>query len=274
MVRMEEPLEAIIENLPRDQILALVQNQKVGANILDTIGRKHLHDEEVCRALLHHPRVSVDTLSYILQNAGPSLAEAIARDRRLLGRFAEIRDALLSNPSLAIEVKDLIQEKAEGIPQAQPREREEKQRKIDLRRMIKDLSTGQRLALAKKGNKEVRMILIRDANEMIALEVVSSPRITNSEIVQISQMTDVSEKVLRVIASNRRYRSSKAIVLNLLHNPKTPASVSLQLGIPRLSDRELAGLAKNRNIPGAVSRAAAAVLEKRKKPPLLPGKGH
>jgi hypothetical protein len=270
MVKSEEPLEAILENLPRDQILALVQNEKVGANILDTIGRKHLHDEEVCRALLQHPGVSLTTLSYIAQNASPPLAKAIVRDRRLLSRFSEIRQALLANPSLDIEVRDLIQERAEG----QPKDREQKEKKKDLYRMIKELSTGQRLALAKKGNKEVRMILIRDANEMIALEVAHSPRITDSEIVQISQMKDVSEKVLRAIANNRRYRSNKTVVLNLLHNPKTPVSVSLALGIPRLSDRELVGLTKDKNIPGAVCRAASMVLEKRKKPPTLPGKGH
>lgn len=276
-MKIEEPLESILENLPRDQILALVQNEKVAPHILDAIVRKHLHDEEVLRTLLRHPGVSPSTLSYIAQNASPSLAETIAKDKTLLGRFADVRDALFSNPNLGIEIKDLIQEKEEGINQAAATKEQEakgKERKKDLYTTIKGLSTGQRLALAKKGNKEVRMILIRDANEMIALEVVSSPRITDSEIVQISSMKDVSEKILRSIANNRRYRSNKAILLNLLHNPKTPVSISLGLGIPRLSDKELVGLAKNRNIPGVVARAAGVVLEKRKKPPSQPGKGH
>ena len=118
------------------------------------------------------------------------------------------------------------------------------------------------------------MILVRDANETIALEVIGSPRITDAEIVQISQMQDVSEKVLRAIGSNRKYRFNKAVVLNLLHNPKTPVAISLGLGMPRLSDRELSGLAKNRNIPTVVSRAAHAILDKRKKASQPPGGGH
>jgi hypothetical protein len=131
---------------------------------------------------------------------------------------------------------------------------------------IKDLPVGQKLALAKKGNKEVRMILIKDANEMVALEVAASPRITDGEILAVSTMRDVSDKVLRYISGNRKYRQNRQIVLALLNNPRTPVGVSLGLGIHQLTDRELSELAVNRNIPGAVSRAAKQVMDRRKAP--------
>ncbi|MFQ5840663.1 MAG: hypothetical protein ACE5HK_08075, partial [Candidatus Methylomirabilales bacterium] len=73
------------------------------------------------------------------------------------------------------------------------------------------------------------------------------------------------EKVLRAIAENKRYRSQKGVVLSLLHNPKTPVGVSLGLGITGLSIRELDGLAKSRNIPAALSRAAKQILDRRRK---------
>lgn len=111
------------------------------------------------------------------------------------------------------------------------------------------------------------MILIKDANEMIALEVVSSPRISDDEIITIAQMRDISDKVLRAIANIRRFRANKQVVINLLHNPKTPVGVSLGIGLPNLTDRELQSLARDRNIPAAVSRAASQVLERRAKGP-------
>ncbi len=80
-------------------------------------------------------------------------------------------------------------------------------------------------------------------------------------------MRDVSDKILRAIANNRRYRANKLVVLSLLHNPKTPVGVSLGLGIANLTDRELAGLARERNIPAAVSKAAKQVLDRRTKGP-------
>jgi hypothetical protein len=271
----EEVLERILEKLPRDQIVGLVRNEKVREKVLDSIGRFYLHDEEVCRAILEHPGASVATLCHIARNAPLPLVEWIAHNGILLERVPEIRETLLENPCLNPHLTGELQAGAGKTGEGTPEEREEKEKKKkDLYRMIKELSTGQRLALAKKGNKEVRLILIRDPNEMIALEVVRSPRITDSEILYISQMRDVSEKILRAIAVNRRYRSYKQVVLNLLHNPKTPASISLGLGITRLSDRELSGLAKDKNIAGVVSRAAALVLEKRKKATSAPKGGH
>ncbi len=270
----EEVVERILENLARDQILTLVKNEKVREKVLDSIGRLYLDDEEVCRAILEHPGASVAILCHIARNGPSPLVEWIARNRTLQRRVPEVREALQENPSLNSDLKEKLQAEAGETEEEPSEEREEKAKKKDLSLMVKALSTGQRLSLAKKGNKEVRLILIRDPNEMIALEVANSPRITDSEILYISQMRDVSEKVLRAIGANRRYRSHKQVVLNLLHNPKTPASISLGLGITRLSDRELSGLAKDKNIPGVVARAASMVLEKRKRAVSAPRGGH
>ena len=270
----EAIIEKVLKDLPRDRLLALARSQQVTEKLLDSIARRFLGDEELCVAVLEHTKVSIETICYVAENGSPSIAGAVTRRRALMERSPRICRALLVNPYLGSGIKDVIEKLMEAISLREAGEKEKKEKKVDLYRMIKELSTGQRLALAKKGNKEVRMILVRDANEMIALEVITSPRITDAEIVQISQMQDVSEKVLRAIGSNRRYRFNKAVVLNLLHNPKTPVSVSLGLGMPRLSDRELSGLTKNRNIPTVVSRAAGSILDKRKKASRPPGGGH
>lgn len=110
------------------------------------------------------------------------------------------------------------------------------------------------------------MILIRDSNEMVALETVGSSRITDGEILAIAMMRDVAEQVLRYIANNRKYRQNKQIVLALLNNPRTPVGVSLSLGINGLTDRELTDLSKNKNVPGVISRAATQILDRRKGP--------
>jgi hypothetical protein len=65
----------------------------------------------------------------------------------------------------------------------------------------------------------------------------------------------------------RRIRANKLAILSLLHNHKTPVGVSLGLGISSLTDRDLQGLVRDRNIPAAVSRAAKQVLDSRSKGP-------
>jgi len=103
------------------------------------------------------------------------------------------------------------------------RKREAEGHKRDLLTRIRELPVGQKLTLAKKGNKDVRMILIKDPNEMVALEVAASPRITDGEILAIAMMRDVSDKVLRLISNNRKYRQNHQILVALVNNPRTPS---------------------------------------------------
>jgi hypothetical protein len=109
------------------------------------------------------------------------------------------------------------------------------------------------------------MILIKDPNEMVALEVIYSPRITETEILAIAQMRDVSEHVLRAIAGNKQYRGKKQIIWALLNNPKTPPGVTTGFNLGNLSEKELQGLMKNRNIPSALQRAVRAALERKQR---------
>ncbi|MBI3003336.1 MAG: hypothetical protein HYY54_06940 [candidate division NC10 bacterium] len=260
-----------LEGLSREQLLSLVRDPKVDPAILEHVVSQPVVDEEIWRLIMLHPSTPASALAKIARAGPRSLLKEIASSRRLLTRSPQISQALLENPEATQEdvaaAEAVLHEAASGST--------EEDRKKSLFAIIKALSVGQKLALAKKGNKEARMILVRDANEMVALEAVKSPRITDAEILYIAQMRDVSEKVLREIANMKRYRSNKLVTLALLHNPKTPVGVSMGLGIASLTDREVDGLSKDRNIPTAVSRAAKQVIDRRKKPgPGAPGGGH
>ena len=102
--------------------------------------------------------------------------------------------------------------------------------------------------LAMRGSREERGILIRDSNKLVSTSVLSSPKITESEIESIARMTSVSDEILRTIARTRAWVKSYAVAAALVRNPKTPLAISLNL-LGRLSDRDLRTLATNRNIP-------------------------
>lgn len=247
-------------------LLRLTQNPKTPLEVLERILERPALPPEVVVALLRHPATPGGSLARLAESATGDTLDVLLGSLDRLGRWVETLEALLRNPAVP-EIKHPII-KAQ-IETARKRAAEGKK---SLLLRIKELPVGQKLALAKKGNKDVRMILIKDSNDMIALEVAGSPRITDAEILAIATMRDVSDKVLRFIAGNRKYRQNKQIVLSLLNNPKTPVGVSLGLGLHQLSDRELDELAKNRNIPGAVSRAAKQISDRRKAPQ-TPGGG-
>src|SRR4029077_4673489 len=106
----------------------------------------------------------------------------------------------------------------------------------------------QRLKAAVKGSREMRAILVRDPNKMIAAAVLSSPKPTEQEVESIARMSNVSDDVLRTIASNRAWTKNYSVVVGLTKNPKTPLAMSLNL-MARLNDRDVGTLATHRNVP-------------------------
>ncbi|MFQ5803328.1 MAG: hypothetical protein ACE5JQ_10585 [Candidatus Methylomirabilales bacterium] len=247
--------------LSREEAITLAQSEKSESRVLENLPAQFPEDEEVWRSLLANPQAPLGAMIYMAERASAPVAAEIADDRVFLLHNPVVGHALLKNPTLT----EADRRKVNAILHESTKD--ERERKKSLFQLIKEMSVGQKLAQAKKGNKEARMILIKDLNEMIALEVVNSPRTTDDEILMIAQMRDVSDQVLRAIANMRRIRANKLVVLSLLHNPKTPVGVSLSLGISSLTDRDLQGLGRDRNIPAAVSRAAKQVLESRSKGP-------
>ena len=113
----------------------------------------------------------------------------------------------------------------------------------------------QRLRAAVKGTREMRALLIRDPNRMIALAVLSGPKVSEPEVESFAKMANVSEDVLRTIGSNRAWLKNYSIVAGLTRNPKTPLGMSLNL-MSRLNDRDLAMLSVDRNVPEPLRVAA------------------
>lgn len=265
----ETPVPADPAGLAAADLLPAAQNPRTPPEVLEQILGHPALSPDVVVALLRHPQTPSTAMALLAEGATGAVLEVLLASLDRLGRWVQALEALLRNPAVPEVKHPTIRRQIEVA-----KKRDAEGAKKSLLLQIKELPVGQKLALAKKGNKDVRMILIKDSNEMIALEVAGSPRITDAEILAIAQMRDVSDKVLRFIAANRKYRQNHQIALSLLHNPRTPVGVSLALGLNALSDRELADLAKDRNIPGAVSRAAKQILDRRKAPQTAGGGGH
>lgn len=120
---------------------------------------------------------------------------------------------------------------------------------------IASMNPAQKLQLAMRGTREARAILVRDANRLVAMAVLSSPKISESEVENIAKMTNVSEDVLRTIGQTRAWAKHYSIVSALARNSKTPIAVSLTL-LSRLMEKDVKSLTTDRNIPDVVRLAA------------------
>ncbi len=131
-------------------------------------------------------------------------------------------------------------------------------------RVLSGLSIAQRLKLATKGTREQRAQLIRDSNKIVATAVLSSPKLTEAEVEAFCKMGNVSEDVLRIIATNRNWTKNYAIVLGATRNPKTPPALSMQL-LNRLNEKDVKMITIDRNVPESLRLAARRILVKSKK---------
>jgi len=85
--------------------------------------------------------------------------------------------------------------------------------------------------------------------------VLSSPKVTGAEIEAFARMANVSEDVLRIIASNRVWTKNYGVVAGLAKNPKTPVALSMNF-LGRLNNRDLVGLSTDRNVAEALRISA------------------
>ena len=134
--------------------------------------------------------------------------------------------------------------------------------RISIINRIMKMGMKDRTKMAMKGDRESRNILIRDPNRIVAQAVVSNPRITEQEIEKIAAMRSITEDILRQIASSRQWSRNYQIVHNLAKNPRTPIANVLNI-LSRLQLKDLAALAKNRNVSDAVRRQALRLTQAR-----------
>jgi hypothetical protein len=130
----------------------------------------------------------------------------------------------------------------------------EEQRGSALQKISKLGITG-RIQLAMKGTKEERSLLIRDGTKIVALAVLESPKLTDSEVEKFANQKNVLEAVLRGISMKRRFMKQYAILRNLTFNPRTPIDVSLGL-VKHLLTGDLKNLAGNKEVSDTVRKIA------------------
>ena len=94
---------------------------------------------------------------------------------------------------------------------------------------LSEMTVPQKMSRATKGTREERAILIRDPNKLISVSVLSSPKLTDSEVEAIAKMSSVSDEILRIISTNRNWMKNYVVVSALARNPKTPLPISMNL---------------------------------------------
>jgi hypothetical protein len=132
----------------------------------------------------------------------------------------------------------------------------------DLLRRLQEMTIAERIKLALRGNRETRMLLIRDSNRMIRRFVLRNPRLGDEEVIAVAKNRSADDELLRMIADNRDWTKNYQVRLSLATNPKTPLVLALRF-VSGLNERDIRSLAKSKNVSATISAAAKRIVNQR-----------
>ncbi len=153
----------------------------------------------------------------------------------------------------APDVDEPLIDTSEGAGEPEGASEEEKSKTFQER--LATMTVPEKVKCATKGTREMRSILIRDPNRMVASAVLSCPKVNDAEVESFAKMGNVSEDILRTIAMSRAWTKSYSVVLALVKNSKTPVAISMNL-MQRLNPADVKKLGTDRNVPEALRVAA------------------
>ena len=259
----EATLETLIRNraVPDDAIADLARSAEARVQEVIVINQARiLRAPQILDALMGNPRLSPEARRRALETreeffekkaridfaAAEEIAEAIEPElvdvpldpiADLLSRAVE-QDQLPPQPPVALTELETKNEKASAIWAK-----------------LSYLSVSEKVQLAFKGDRMLRMLLVRERNKLVCSAVMRNPRISDQEIENIAGMRNVEEEVLRLIAKNREWSGKYNVMVILCRNPKTPVGVVLPF-INRLTLRDLKSLKDDKGVQQVVRETA------------------
>jgi hypothetical protein len=226
-----------------------------------------LREDRIIRAIIGNPLARPSTKDSVLDfcvRSGvmlPDLPEYVEARRRVLGEEPAIAEKIVEAEANTVE--KVISEFGDAVIADDARV--DDTQRMNMTQRVMKMSVSQKIKLASLGNKEARTLLLRDSNKLVALAAVQSPRITDGEIVMLSNSRTLNDEVMRVIVNNREWLKNYQVKCNLVNNPKCPLSVSLKL-LQHLHPAEMKVVARNKNIPSTLQTQARNALAKKESP--------
>jgi hypothetical protein len=249
---LSQPLETFVEALKREKAIPA----------LFAYAGKHLADKPgVCDAMVQNKNCAAEHLVPVARHLSSLGITALMEELERVSESAALAAALEHSLAITIDQKKLLHELmgsaideaalADAAAEAEP----DAVKRVTLLQRLAKMTVAERVQFAIKGGSEARRTLIRDSNKVVQRAVLQSPRLTDQEVEAFATMTSLTDEILRLIASNRKFRKNYAVVRNLLNNPKTPLDVSLHM-LPMVNVMDLKKLTNNKNVPETLRTTA------------------
>lgn len=216
----------------------------------------------VADALARNLTCPIEVLRPVVRYLSVSAVQELFEDLDRLSTSPPLVAALVASSVINAEQRNQLLElqreeleSAEAFVEAAEAAEPDKAKRETLLQKLSRLRVVERVQLAIKGNRDERLLLIRDPCRVVQRAVLQSPQLTDREVESFAGMASLGEEALRMIAGNRKYRKNYTIVRALMFNPKTPLEVTLHI-LPNVTAQDLKMLVTNKNIPDTLRTSA------------------
>ncbi|MRR55104.1 MAG: hypothetical protein EG822_11420 [Deltaproteobacteria bacterium] len=232
-----------LHGLSGQLLLEICDDRSVHPGILLLLAKIHGKKQKVAEVISLNPAADDQTLRY-LADCSQQTNENTSTSSDPESETAE-GDA--SEESFAEELEDEVEEEFKSTYQ-----------------LAMDMGVSEKIKMALTGDKEWRMLLVKDKNKLVSGSVIKNPRITEGEVLIITKCQLNNDDILREICNNKDWTKNYQIRKSLVENSKTPIQYTLRF-LSGLTVKDLGLLAKSKNVSSVIATQARRLLMNKEK---------
>jgi hypothetical protein len=242
-----------LQDMPDSILFQLASGPDTHPVLLDMLARYHFANVKLAEAILAHPGLDMRTRHFLAEKMETAtsvrLSETGSEDSEGDDDVDADADADAEADEIVPEGGDDEEAEAEGFSKY---------------KLLQNMPINEKIRMAMVGDKEWRSLLIKETNKLVSTAVIKNPRITEPEILSIAKSAELNEEVIRLVSMNKEWIKLYPVRKALVENSKTPLPRALRF-LSTLNDKDLASLAKSKNISSVLARQAQRLILNKKK---------
>ncbi|MDD2320377.1 MAG: hypothetical protein PHO83_10025 [Geobacteraceae bacterium] len=236
-----------LEGLSEQLLLEICSDPSIHPRILQLLATLHGKKTAVAKIILLNPAADAQTQACLAQMAGQSPDDTGANGDQ---------DQVAGQSALAEgEIDEIAEEEQEDDAEEEFKSNYQ---------LAMEMGISEKIKMALTGDKEWRMLLVKDKNKMVSGSVIKNPRITEGEILTISKCQLNNDDILREICINKDWTKNYQIRKALIENSKTPLHFTLRF-LGGLTNKDLGLLSKSKNVSSVISTQARRMIMNKEK---------
>lgn len=234
---------AALHGLSEQLLLEICADQSVHPSILLLLAKVHGKKPKVAEAISLNPGADEQTLCYLVDCTPQTDKDSSTSGDPEGGSAADDE----GDENFAEELADDVDDEFKSTYQ-----------------LAMEMGVSEKIKMALTGDKEWRMLLVKDKNKLVSGSVIKNPRITEGEVLVITKCQLNNDDILREICNNKDWTKNYQIRKSLVENSKTPIQHTLRF-LSGLTVKDLGLLAKSKNVSSVISTQARRLLMNKEK---------